>query len=128
MLRFRSVFVTLFALTLSTAFAATRYPGDSPGVPVFLHSNWRLESSCKTSAKPEAISLLGFDDSKWHPALVPGTVVGALVADKTLPDPNYGQNLNSFPGAFTNNKIQAANLDMPAGSPFRCSYWFRTEF
>jgi exo-1,4-beta-D-glucosaminidase len=128
MSRFRSALVLSFAPVLSTAFAATRYPGDSPGAPVFLHSNWRLESSCKTSAKPEAISLPGFDDSKWHPALVPGTVVGALVADKTLPDPNYGKNLNSFPGAFTNNKIQAANLDMPDGSPFRCSYWLRTEF
>jgi exo-1,4-beta-D-glucosaminidase len=128
MSRFRSALVLSFALVLSSAFAANCYGDDSPSAPVFLHSDWRLESSCKLSAKPEAISVPGFDDSKWHPALVPGTVVGALVADKTLPDPNYGKNLNSFPGAFTNNKIQAANLDMPAGSPFRCSHWFRTEF
>jgi exo-1,4-beta-D-glucosaminidase len=125
MSRFRSA---LFALVLSSAFAATSYGDDSPSAPVFLHSDWRLESSCKLTAKPEAISLPGFDDSKWHPAIVPGTIVGSLVADKTLPDPNYGKNLNSFPGAFTNNKIQAANLDMPANSPFRCSHWFRTEF
>jgi exo-1,4-beta-D-glucosaminidase len=128
MSRFRSALVTLFALVLSSAFAANVFADESQLSPVFLHSDWRLESSCKVSAKPEAISLPGFDDSKWHPAIVPGTVVGSLVADKTLPDPNYGKNLNSFPGAFTNNKIQAANLDMPAGSPFRCSHWFRTEF
>src|ERR1700736_4766436 len=128
MSRFRSALVPLFALVLSSAFALNVHADDSPSGPIFLHGDWRLESSCKTSAKPEAISLPGFDDSKWHPALVPGTVVGALVADKTLPDPNYGQNLNSFPGAFTNNKIQAANLDLPADSPFRCSHWFRTEF
>jgi exo-1,4-beta-D-glucosaminidase len=128
MSRFRSALVTLFALVLSSVFAANVFADESPSGPVFLHSDWRLESSCKVSAKPEAISLPGFDDSKWHPAIVPGTVVGSLVADKTLPDPNYGKNLNSFPGAFTNNKIQAANLDMPAGSPFRCSHWFRTEF
>jgi exo-1,4-beta-D-glucosaminidase len=128
MSRLHSALVLLVALVLSSAFAANCYGDDSPSAPVFLHSDWRLESSCKLTAKPEAISLTGFDDSKWHPALVPGTVVGALVADKTLPDPNYGKNLDSFPGAFTNNKIQAANLDMPAGSPFRCSHWFRTEF
>jgi len=128
MSRFRSALVALFALVLSSAFAANVFADESPSSPVFLHSDWRLESSCKLTAKPEALSLPGFDDSKWHPALVPGTVVGSLVADKTLPDPNYGKNLSSFPGAFTNNKIQAANLDMPAGSPFRCSHWFRTEF
>jgi len=128
MSRFRSASVALLVLILTSAFAATVHGDDSPNSPVYLHSNWRLESSCKLSAKAEAISVPGFDDSKWHPALVPGTVVGALVANKTLPDPNYGKNLNSFPGAFTNNKIQAANLDMPAGSPFRCSHWFRTEF
>jgi exo-1,4-beta-D-glucosaminidase len=128
MSRFRSALVPLFAFILSSAFAANVHADDAPSAPVFLHSDWRLESSCKLTAKPEAISLPGFDDSKWHPAIVPGTVVGSLVADKTLPDPNYGKNLNSFPGAFTNNKIQAANLDMPANSPFRCSHWFRTEF
>ncbi|HEV2103992.1 MAG TPA: glycoside hydrolase family 2 TIM barrel-domain containing protein [Candidatus Acidoferrum sp.] len=128
MSRFRTALVTLSALVLSSAFAATAHPDDSPASPIFLHGNWRLESSCKLTAQAEAISVPGFDDSKWHPALVPGTVVGALVADKTLPDPNYGKNLNSFPGAFTDNKRQAANLDMPADSPFRCSHWFRTEF
>src|SRR5437660_383106 len=101
---FRAALVTLSALVLSSAFAAAGYPDDSLAAKVFLHSNWRLESSCKLTAKPEGISLPGFDDSKWHPALVPGTVVGSLVADKTLPDPNYGKNLASFPGAFTDNK------------------------
>ena len=128
MSRFRSVLFLTSVLVFSSVFAAKSYGDDSSNSPVFLHSDWRLESSCKLTAKPEAISLPGFDDSKWHPALVPGTVVGALVADKTLPDPNYGENLKSFPGAFTDNKRQAANLDMPADSPFRCSHWFRTEF
>ncbi|HET6933100.1 MAG TPA: beta galactosidase jelly roll domain-containing protein [Candidatus Acidoferrum sp.] len=128
MSRFRCSLFLSSVLVLTSAFAARTYGDDSPNSPVFLHSDWRLESSCKVTAKAEAISLPGFDDSKWHPALVPGTVVGALVADKTLPDPNYGENLKSFPGGFNDNKHQAANLDMPAGSPFRCSHWFRTEF
>jgi hypothetical protein len=128
MSRFRSVLVPSFTVVLIWVFAINVSGEYSPSTPVYLHSDWRLESSCKLTAKAEAISGPGFDDSRWHPAIVPGTVVGSLVVDKTLPDPNYGKNLNSFPGAFTNNKIQAANLDMPAGSPFRCSHWFRTEF
>ncbi|HET7106634.1 MAG TPA: glycoside hydrolase family 2 protein [Candidatus Acidoferrum sp.] len=128
MSRFRSALFLSSVIVLSSFFAATSYADDSPDSPIFLHSNWRLESSCKLTAKAETLSLPGFDDSKWHPALVPGTVVGSLVADKTLPDNNYGKNLASFPGAFNDNKHQAANLDMPAGSPFRCSHWFRTEF
>ena len=129
MSRFRSILIAL-AILFVTASCAWSEPEriDGSALPLPLHSNWRLESSCKISAKPEAISLPGFDDSKWHPALVPGTIVGALVADKTLPDPNYGENLKSFPGGFNDNKRQAANLDMPADSPFRCSYWLRTEF
>jgi len=128
MSRFRSVLLFSSILVFGSILAARTYGDDSPTSPVFLHSNWRLESSCKVTAKAESISTPGFDDSKWHPAIVPGTVVGALVADKTLPEPNYGKNLNSFPGAFTDNKRQAANLDMPPDSPFRCSHWFRTEF
>jgi exo-1,4-beta-D-glucosaminidase len=87
-----------------------------------------MQSSCTDSAKGEQISAVGFDSSKWHPAEVPGTVVGALVTDKTLPDPNYGMNLKSFPGFVLDNKGVFATRDMPADSPYRCSFWFRTEF
>src|SRR5215469_1363722 len=128
MLRFCSAMIALAALLVCATFACPLFADDSPATPMFLHSGWRLESSCKASAKAEAISASGFDDAKWHPAVVPGTVVGSLVADRTLPDPNYGENLKSFPGAFNDNKHQAANLEMPADSPFRCPYWFRTEF
>jgi exo-1,4-beta-D-glucosaminidase len=119
------IFAVLFA---AISFVMPLLAADSPAAPVFLHSNWRLQSSCTLPAKGDAISTAGFDDSHWHPAEVPGTVVGSLVADKTLPDPNYGLNLKSLAGAFTDNKKQAANLDMPADSPYRCSFWFRTEF
>jgi exo-1,4-beta-D-glucosaminidase len=129
MSQIRSAMVFSLLALLGSSFA----PGclkadDSPAARIPLHSGWRMESSCKLSAKADVISLPGFDDAKWHAAVVPGTIVGSLVEDKSLPDPNYGMNLKSFPGAFTDNKRQAANLDMPADSPFRCSFWFRTEF
>ena len=125
--RFRSV-VPVLAAWLFHAVCAHIVLADDPAARISLNSGWRMESSQRVSAGAEAISQAGFDDSKWHPAVVPGTVVGSLVADKTLLDPNYGENLKSFPGAFNDNKRQAANLDMPEDSPFRHSYWFRSEF
>jgi exo-1,4-beta-D-glucosaminidase len=119
---------SLLALLSISILAGQLYADDSPAARIPLQSNWRMESSCKLSTKGDAISQAGFDDAKWHAAIVPGTIVGSLVGDKSLPDPNFGMNLKSFPGAFTDNKRQAANLDMPADSPFRCSFWFRTEF
>jgi exo-1,4-beta-D-glucosaminidase len=128
MSQIRSALISLAVVLSVLVFLGGLRADDSVGSRTYLHSGWRMESACKLSAKAEAISVPGFDDSKWHPAIVPGTVVGTLVGDKTLPDPNYGENLKSFPGAFNDNKHQAANLDMPADSPFRCSFWFRTEF
>ena len=54
----------------------------------------------------------GFDAKGWHHSDIPSTVVGALVADKTYPDPDYGTNLKSFPGMDYSSKTFFANQDM----------------
>ncbi len=59
---------------------------------------------------------------------MPSTVVAVLVADGTYPDPYYGMNLKSFPGMDYASDSFFAKQSMPADSPFRCSWWFRTEF
>ena len=87
-----------------------------------------MQSSCVDHSSGEAISTPGFAAKGWHSAEIPGTVVGALVSDKTLPDPNYALNLKSFPGVVLAGERPFSNLDMPADSPFRCSHWFRMEF
>src|SRR5262249_25333548 len=74
------------------------------------------------------VSTVGFDPNGWHHGDVPNTVVGALVGDKTYPDPNYSTNLRSFPGFSDDRQHFFSNMDMPKDSPFRCSWWFRTEF
>src|ERR1700676_4025173 len=94
----------------------------------YLHKDWQLQSACDVKAKGEEISKAGFDASKWHNTDVPATVVGALITDKTYPDPNYGTNLRDFPGMNYSNKSLFANQDFPKGSPFACAWWFRTEF
>jgi len=129
MRRLRSLF--LFVLVLCAVFGPTGFAADSmSGLPArtYLHKNWQIQSSCEVKAGGEQISLAGFEAKSWHKSDIPATVVGALVTDKTYPDPNYGTNLKSFPGMNYSDKNLFANQDMPEGSPFRCSWWYRTEF
>src|SRR5258708_38761772 len=103
------------------------FSADEPS-KMFLHKDWQIQSSCEAKASGAEISAPGFDAKGWHHSDVPSTVVGALVTDKTYPDPNYGTNLKSFPDMDYSSKTFFANQDLPKGSPFRCSWWFRTEF
>jgi exo-1,4-beta-D-glucosaminidase len=95
---------------------------------ILLHNNWQLQSSCEVKAGGEQVSEVGFDASKWHRTDLPSTAVGALVEDKTYPDPMFGKNLKSLPGMDYSDKSFFALQDMPKDSPFKCSWWFRTEF
>jgi exo-1,4-beta-D-glucosaminidase len=76
----------------------------------------------------EQVSLPGLSTPGWHKTTVPNTVVGTLVDDKTYPDPAYGTNLKQFPGMNYSDRNLFANQDMPEGSPFKCSWWWRLEF
>ncbi len=120
---------TLFFLLLLLAPAAhsadlhTMQPEKIP-----LKRNWRIQSSCQVPAQGPAISTAGFSTTGWHAAEVPTTVVAALVADKTYPDPFFSTNLKSFPGMNYSTATFFANQSMPEDSPFKCSWWFRTEF
>jgi exo-1,4-beta-D-glucosaminidase len=93
-----------------------------------LHKDWQIQSSCEDKSAAEKISTAGFDSSRWHRTDIPATVVGVLVTDKTYPDPDFGMNLKSFPGMDHPDNTFFANQDMPADSPFRCAWWYRTEF
>jgi len=94
----------------------------------YLHQGWQLQSACDIKATGEVISKAGFDARQWHKADIPATVVGALITDKTFPEPNYGTNLRDLPGMNYSHKTFFANQNFPKGSPFACAWWFRTEF
>ena len=79
-------------------------------------------------AKGAKISFAGFRTDGWHATTVPSTVVAALVADKTYPDPYFGDNLRSIPGTTYAVGKMFSVMPMPKDSPFRCSWWYRTEF
>ena len=117
----------LAGIVLGSAGAFAAEDAASEPGKLFLHKNWQVQSSCEVKAGGEQVSVAGFDASGWHHADLPSTVVGALVTDKTYPDPNYGTNLRSLPGMDYSSKSFFALQDMPKDSPFRCSWWFRTE-
>lgn len=125
----RALFVLAVLGALSAAMPLTaRVDGDQESQRVFLHSGWTLQSSCKFSAAGEQISAAGFKTEGWHQTTVPMTVVAALVADKTYPDPFYGKNLRDIPGTTYPIGKNFSLLPMPKDSPFACSWWYRTEF
>lgn len=100
----------------------------APTSSALLDEGWQIQSSCGVKAAGAEISKPGFDASGWHKTTVPNTVVGTLVDDKTYPDPMFGTNLKKLPGMNYSDKSFFAIQDMPAGSPFRCSWWWRLEF
>jgi exo-1,4-beta-D-glucosaminidase len=93
-----------------------------------LLKGWEIQSSCDIKAGGEQVSRAGFATAGWHKTTVPNTVVGALVDDKTYPDPTYGTNMKNLPGMNYSTATFFANQDMPDGSPFKCAWWWRNEF
>jgi exo-1,4-beta-D-glucosaminidase len=110
---------------------ALQVSANSPSAPdtrFDLRTGWKLQSSCKLKSTGERISAAGFRTDGWHSATVPSTVVAALVADKTFPDPYFGENLRDIPGTSYPVGQNFSVLAMPEKSPFRCSWWYRVEF
>jgi exo-1,4-beta-D-glucosaminidase len=95
---------------------------------ILLRANWFIQSSANLQAEGAAISTVGFHSRDWYPATVPTTVLSALVEDKVYPDPYTGMNLRSIPGTSYPIFEDFSNIMMPPGSPFRGSWWYRTEF
>src|SRR5208283_123659 len=121
-----SLMIGAILLPALAGLATAATPGQEQRLP--LRDNWGLESACRIKTSGEEISKVGFEASGWHKTQVPTTVVGALVADKTYPDPYFGMNFRSLPGMNFAPKGLAVNQPMPDDSPFRCGWWFRTEF
>ncbi|HEY6806533.1 MAG TPA: glycoside hydrolase family 2 protein [Pyrinomonadaceae bacterium] len=94
----------------------------------YLKTNWHIQSSTALKDNGEAISTASFQPKGWYAATVPSTVVGTLVDDKVYAEPFYDQNLRQIPGCSYPIGANFSNLDMPADSPFRSSWWYRTQF
>jgi len=125
--RFVPICLAVFLFDTAMTLRAAETPTATANV-VSLNSGWQIQSSCEVKAAGEQISAAGFAAAGWHKTTVPNTVVGTLVDDKTYPDPTYGTNLKNLPGMNYSSATFFALQDMPEGSPFKCSWWWRKEF
>jgi exo-1,4-beta-D-glucosaminidase len=117
--------LSLFGFQLaSSTFGASGLPAKV--IP--LQKGWTLQSSQKANASGDAISSAAYKTEGWYPVSVPSTVVAGLVANHVYPDPHFGMNLRSYPGMGYKVGENFSNLPMPADSPFRVPWWYRTEF
>jgi exo-1,4-beta-D-glucosaminidase len=125
-----TIFVgAVFLLTISNSINAqmTRRPAASR--KVFLKKGWQIQSSAVVKESGDQVSTASYRSSaKWYPASVPSTVVGTLVDDKVYPDPFFGMNLRQIPGCSYPIGANFSLRPMPDDSPFRNSWWYRTEF
>ncbi|MGO9263133.1 MAG: glycoside hydrolase family 2 protein [Bryobacteraceae bacterium] len=104
--------------------------------PVYLRQGWAIRSSADVGMPPgvpsgpagAALSTPAYDPRGWYPATLPSTVLHALVESHVYPDPYFGMNLRSIPGASYPISTNFSNLQMPPDSPFRHSWWYRASF
>jgi hypothetical protein len=73
--------------------------------------SWRIQRSSETDATGSALASPDFDDAKWLPATVPGTILTSYLNAGAIPDPNFGQNQLAISDSF-----------------FYSDFWYRTSF
>ena len=119
----RQTFVTLVLMLCVAAASAMPHNVARPLNRIWLDSGcgaqWAMVKADTEQAQAEQISTTGYQPNGWQPAIVPGTVLGSLVAGGVYPEPYYG----------LNNKLgQTVIPDLAAAGRDFYTYWFRTEF
>lgn len=118
----------VIGLALVYSASAGAAPPRAGSAQLQLKDGWAIQSSAHISEKGDVLSTTKFSPKDWYPTSVPSTVLSALVNDKVYPDPYFGMNLRSIPGTEYPIGGNFSNIEMPADSPFRPSWWYRTEF
>ena len=114
----------LCSIIMATGIFSSACTGQAdPQKEILLRDNWVIQSSGEIKEDGKTISLLSYQPEKWYPATIPSTIFGTLVENKVFPDPYFGTNIESIPGYFTQR-----SGEIPANSPFRVAWWYRTLF
>ena len=107
-----------YFLTLAAAVALLGITGCQQGEPQkeyrteALRSNWKLQKDADLNGTTgDVISTKDYKADSWLNAVVPGTVMGSLVADGVIKDPYFGINLK---------KVDKKQFEKP--------WWYRTTF
>ncbi|MBN1983405.1 MAG: hypothetical protein JW795_17845, partial [Chitinivibrionales bacterium] len=93
-----------------------------------LKTGWMMQSSQKLSCFGNTISRPSFQPHDWYPVSVPQTVVGGLFENKVIDDPFYDEVMKQMQGFKRSALSHFSFHHMPDSSPFRHSWWYRTEF
>jgi hypothetical protein len=80
-----------------------------------LNSGWKCSPISAVKDKGADISSAVYSTSSWMPAVVPGTVLTSLIADKKMPDPFYGMNNEQIPDIYKTGRDYY-------------TYWFVKDF
>jgi exo-1,4-beta-D-glucosaminidase len=103
-------------------------PAASQAAERLALASWSRQSSARVQADGRTLSTAGYADAAWHHVRVPNTVLGALVDIGVHPDPYFGMNLRAIPGTTYPIGTRFTLIETPADSPFKPSWWYRTEF
>jgi len=120
-----SLCVCIYLVVAAVVRAAQPESGASP--EIVLRENWAIQSSADVPDAGATISQPGYDVHSWYRTTVPSTVFSALVKEHAYPDPYVGMNLRTIPGVSYPINTNFSNLPMPPDSPFRHSWWYRTQ-
>ncbi len=80
-----------------------------------LAQGWKMAASKDISASGQQISESSYSLADWKPAVVPGTVLTSMLANKEVPDPFWGMNNKKIPDIYD------------VGRDYY-TYWFASEF
>lgn len=83
------------------------------------NSEWTIKKFSDTKEDGSIISRPGYKSDSWLPAIIPGTVLNSLVANKIYPEPYYSDN---------NRKSKKLIPDISDVGREFYHYWFRTDF
>jgi exo-1,4-beta-D-glucosaminidase len=114
-------------LLCAYSFLALAALGANPD-SLLLREGWSIQPSASIHDPASAVASTGYKTSGWYPATMPSTVVSALAQAGVYSDPYFGMNLRDIAGTTYAISTNFSNVEMPPESPFRNSWWFRTEF
>jgi exo-1,4-beta-D-glucosaminidase len=118
----------LLLIAGAPASMATAAPESTPASRLLLRQRWAIQSSAFVRETGDTVSRPEFKPKEWYPTSVPSTVLNTLVQNKVYPDPYFGMNLRSISGTSYPIGAVFSQIHMPPDSPFRPSWWYRTEF
>lgn len=93
--------------------------------------HWKIINSSEVTDEGDQVSQIAYPANGWYSAIVPTTVLNALVKENVYPDPRIGLNNYLIPDVSDefNARMDLAkyNYLKNGRNPWQDPYWYRTE-